>query len=125
MATTSQQHEESRPFRREDLPVFNANRMKLGLFGTNCSQGSMMTGAPSGYEVTWAHTRKVAQIADRMGIEMLMPIARWRGLGGSTDFNGVNYETVTWAAALSQVTEQIMLFGSTHVPTKHPIVAAK
>ena len=125
MATTSQQHEESRPFRREDLPVFNANRMKLGLFGTNCSQGSMMTSAPSGYEVTWEHTRKVAQIADRMGIEMLMPIARWRGLGGSTDFNGVNYETITWAAALSQVTEQIMLFGSTHVPTKHPIVAAK
>ena len=102
MATTSQEHEESRPFRREDLPVFNANRMKLGLFGTNCSQGSMMTSAPSGYEVTWDHTRKVAQLADRMGIEMLMPIARWRGLGGSTDFNGVNYESITWAAALSR-----------------------
>src|SRR5262249_32134025 len=27
VATTSQQEEESRPFRREDLPVFNQNRM--------------------------------------------------------------------------------------------------
>jgi dimethylsulfone monooxygenase len=60
-----------------------------------------------------------------MGLELLMPIGRWRGFGGSTDFNGVCYETVTWAAALSQVTEQIMLFATTHVPTKHPIVAAK
>jgi FMNH2-dependent dimethyl sulfone monooxygenase len=54
-----------------------------------------------------------------------MPIGRWRGLSGETDFNGVCYETLTWAAALSQVTEQIMLFATTHVPMKHPIVAAK
>jgi alkanesulfonate monooxygenase SsuD/methylene tetrahydromethanopterin reductase-like flavin-dependent oxidoreductase (luciferase family) len=126
MATTSDQPQsETKPFRREDLAVFNENRMKLGLFGTNCSRGTMMTGAPSGFEVTWEHTKRVAQTADRMGLELLMPIARWRGLGGSTDYNGVCYETVTWAAALSQVTEQIVLFASTHVPTKHPIVAAK
>ena len=126
MATTSDQPQsETKPFRREDLAVFNENRMKLGLFGTNCSRGTMMTGAPSGFEVTWEHTKQVAQTADRMGLELLMPIARWRGLGGSTDYNGVCYETVTWAAALSQVTEQIVLFASTHVPTKHPIVAAK
>lgn len=125
MARSSPQQAQSTSFRREHLPVFNENKLKLGLFGTNCSQGTMMTQAPSSYEVTWDHTKKVAQLADRSGLEMLVPIARWRGLGGSTDFNGVCYETFTWAAALSQVTEQIMLFASTHVPTKHPIVAAK
>lgn len=119
------QQAESKPFRREDLPIFNENKVKLGLFGTNCSQGTMMANLPSGYEATWEHTKAVALIADQIGLEMLMPIARWRGLGGTTDFNGVCFETFTWAAALSQVTEQIMLFGSTHLPTKHPIVAAK
>lgn len=125
MASSSPQQAQRASFRREDLPVFNENKLKLGLFGTNCSQGTMMTQAPSSYEVTWEHTKKVAQLADRSGLEMLVPIARWRGLGGSTDFNGVCYETFTWAAALSQVTEQIMLFASTHVPAKHPVVAAK
>jgi alkanesulfonate monooxygenase SsuD/methylene tetrahydromethanopterin reductase-like flavin-dependent oxidoreductase (luciferase family) len=35
------------------------------------------------------------------------------------------YETLTWAAALSQVSEQIMLVAITHKGINHPIVAAK
>src|ERR1700760_1450622 len=71
------------------------------------------------------HTVAVARRADQMGFEMLVPIARWRGFGGSTDFNGECFETYTWAAGLANETEQIQLFATSHVPTVHPIVAAK
>ena len=54
-----------------------------------------------------------------------MPVGRWRGFGGSTDFNGTCMETYTWAAALAAQTEHIMLFSTSHAPTIHPIVAAK
>src|SRR5699024_8416809 len=76
-------------------------------------------------ELSWAHTLEIAQKADRLGFEAMLPVARYRGMGGETNFNGENYETHTWAAGLAQATEQIMLFSTTHVPTKHPIVAAK
>ena len=51
-----------------------------------------------------------------------MPIARWRGFGGTTDFNGICFETYTWAAGLAAATERIMVFSTSHVPTVHPIV---
>jgi FMNH2-dependent dimethyl sulfone monooxygenase len=55
----------------------------------------------------------------------MVPIARWRGIGGATNFNGNCMETYTWAAALAAVTEKIYLFATSHVPVVHPIVAAK
>jgi len=119
--------EETEPLRdsRETNPMFNDQKMKLGLFGTNCSYGLVMSHAPSTYEVTWAHTKEIAQRADKLGLEALVPIARWKGFGGTTNFNGNCFETYTWAAGLAEATENIAIFATSHLPTVHPIVAAK
>ncbi|HEY0278315.1 MAG TPA: LLM class flavin-dependent oxidoreductase [Solirubrobacterales bacterium] len=114
-----------RAWREANVPLYNEQKLKLGLFGTNCSYGLTMTEAETSYEVTWPHTIEIARRADRMGFELLVPIARWRGFGGSTDFNGENYETYTWAAGVAAQTENIMTFATSHLPTVHPIVAAK
>ncbi|MCR1782425.1 LLM class flavin-dependent oxidoreductase [Nocardioides carbamazepini] len=111
--------------RASGVAMYNRNRMKLGIFGANCSHGLMATHAESSYELTWDHTQRIAQIADGLGFEAMLPVARYRGMGGDTNFNGENYETHTWAAGIAQATEQIMVFSTTHLPTKHPIVAAK
>ena len=105
--------------------MFNDQKMKLGLFGTNCSYGLIMSHAPTTYEATWAHTKEIAQRADALGFEALVPIARWRGFGGTTNFNGNCFETYTWAAGLAEATENIGIFATSHLPTVHPIVAAK
>jgi len=68
---------------------------------------------------------EVAQLADAAGFEALVPVARWRGFGGATNFSGDSFETYTWAAGLGAQTSQITLFATSHVPTIHPIVAAK
>lgn len=107
------------------VAMFNDNRMKLGIFGSNCSHGLMATNAESTYELTWDHTLKIAQRADQLGFEAMLPVARYRGMGGETNFNGTNFETHTWAAGIAAATEDIMVFTTLHVPTKHPIVAAK
>ncbi|ACU97600.1 LLM class flavin-dependent oxidoreductase [Saccharomonospora viridis] len=111
--------------RASGVPMYNDNKMKLGIFGSNCSHGLMATHAESSYELTWEHTQKIAQLADKLGFEAMLPVARYRGMGGETNFNGTNFETHTWAAGLAQATENIMVFSTIHVPTKHPIVAAK
>jgi FMNH2-dependent dimethyl sulfone monooxygenase len=99
--------------------------MKLGLFGTNCSYGLVMSHAPGTYEATWDHTLEAARRADDVGLEALVPIARRKGFGGSTNFNGNCFETYTWAAGVAQATERIAIASTSHLPTVHPIVAAK
>ncbi|OLL71075.1 sulfonate monooxygenase [Pseudonocardia sp. Ae168_Ps1] len=119
--------EETRPLvdRAQTNPLFGDQKMKLGLFGTNCSYGLIMSHAPSTYEVTWAHTKEIAQRADALGFDVLVPVARWKGFGGSTNFNGNCFETYAWAAGLAEATERICVASTSHLPTVHPIVAAK
>ena len=106
-------------------PLFNANRVKLALFGLNCDCGCTITTAEGRWELDWPNTVRVAVLADAAGIEGLVPIARWRGFGGVTNFNGATYETYTWAAGLAAATRHTMVFSTSHVPTVHPVRAAK
>jgi FMNH2-dependent dimethyl sulfone monooxygenase len=103
----------------------NANRLKLGLFAFNCKGGMAITTAPDAWLPTWANNIETARLADEAGLEFLLPIARWRGYGGASDFEGVSFETITWAAGLLASTRRITVFGTIHAPLIHPIVAAK
>ncbi len=112
--------------RRSRVPLFDpGQKLKLGLFSFNVSGGMMATTVPSTYELSWQHTRDIARKADAMGFEALVPVGRWRGFGGKTNFAGASFETYSWAAGLAEATERIMVFATSHVPTVHPIVAAK
>jgi alkanesulfonate monooxygenase SsuD/methylene tetrahydromethanopterin reductase-like flavin-dependent oxidoreductase (luciferase family) len=106
-------------------PLFSDNKLKLGLFSTNVSNGGAISTVSEALKITWPTVRQIAQIADRDGYEALVPVARWRGFGGETDFNGTCYETYTWAAGLGEATRDIGIFTTSHVPTVHPILAAK
>lgn len=112
-------------YRRADSPLFNDQPLKLGLFAINTGNAMMATKVPTGYEVSWAHTKAIAQQADAMGFEAVVPVGRWRGFGGDIDFAGESYETLTWAAGIAEATENIMVFATTHLPTLQPIVGAK
>ena len=112
-------------YRRAHVPLYNDQKLKLGVFGVNVSYGLNISHAPTTYKVTWEHTCEIVKRADAMGFELALPVARWRGFGGTTDFNGCSFETYTWAAGLAQATKTIMIAATSHVPTVHPIVAAK
>jgi alkanesulfonate monooxygenase SsuD/methylene tetrahydromethanopterin reductase-like flavin-dependent oxidoreductase (luciferase family) len=110
---------------RRTNPIFNSNKLKLGTFATNVSYGGAVTTAQGTFQPTWANVTELATIADRAGMEALVPVARWRGMGGKTDFSGSSYETFTWAAGLGGMTTHASVFATCHMPTIHPIVAAK
>ncbi len=112
-------------WRRAHVPLYNDQKLKLGVFSVNCSNGVNISHAPTTFRVTWEHTLEIVRRADAMGFELALPVARWRGFGGTTDFNGESFETYTWAAGLAQATKNIMVAATSHVPTVHPIVAAK
>jgi hypothetical protein len=79
------------------------NRLKLGLFGFNCSNGLSLTSADTSFDASWDQTLAIARRADEIGMEMLIPIARWRGLGGDTDPFRRSFETSPTSACLESI----------------------
>jgi dimethylsulfone monooxygenase len=109
----------------ERLAMGSRNRLKLGLFGANCSSGRAVTKVPERWSGNWPDCLRLAQMADEAGIEFMLPIGRWKGYGGDTDYQGATFETVTWAAGLLAATRRLTVFGTVHAPLIHPIIAAK
>lgn len=106
-------------------PLKGSNRLKLGIFSCNADGGLAITTVPERWQARWDDNLNAAQIADRAGLEFVLPIARWKGFGGQTKAREWSFETFTWAAGLAAATEQIGLFMTVHVPVMHPLYAAK
>ncbi|MBN8940306.1 MAG: LLM class flavin-dependent oxidoreductase [Rhizobiales bacterium] len=117
--------EELREYRRQNIPIFNDQKLKLGVFAMNCSGGSVITTLPTEHQMSWQQNRRIVQIADRMGLEVALPIGRWKGQGGQSNHNGTNFDVYTWAAGMAEATDRIMCFATSHVGLTHPVVAAK
>ena len=114
---------------RSSLPsrigTFSPNRLKLGLFGSNCSSGRAATKVPERWGASWEDNLALAQMADAAGIDMMIPVGRWRGYGGATNFEGHSWESVTWACGLLAQTRRMHVFATVHAPLVHPVYAAK
>ena len=105
--------------------MHNDNALKIGFFGMNCSSARTATVAPERWLATWPDCLKLARLADDAGIDFLLPIGRWKGYGGPSDFHGTTLETMTWASGLLGATRRITIFGTVHAPLFHPLIAAK
>src|SRR6202158_4737121 len=110
---------------REQSPILNNNKLKLGFFSPNCSGGMSVTKVPERWVNSWENNIRLAQLADDAGIEFMLPIARWMGYGGETDFHGSVLETLIWATGLLAHTRRINVFATVHTAFIHPVVAAK
>src|SRR6201987_2146111 len=107
------------------MSMHNANKLKIGLFGPNCSSGRAVTRVPERWSGSWPDNLRLARMADEAGIDFLLPIARWKGYGGDNDYPGAPWETLTGASGLLASTKRITVFGTVHAPLFNPIIAAK
>jgi FMNH2-dependent dimethyl sulfone monooxygenase len=105
--------------------MHNANKLKIGLFGANCSSGRAVTLVPERWSGSWPDNLKLTQMADAAGLDFMLPIGRWKGYGGDTDYQGTTLETLTWASGLLASTRRITVFGTVHAPLFNPVIAAK
>jgi alkanesulfonate monooxygenase SsuD/methylene tetrahydromethanopterin reductase-like flavin-dependent oxidoreductase (luciferase family) len=107
------------------IAMYNGNALKIGIFGANCSSGRSATKVPERWSASWPDCLRLARMADEAGIDFMLPIGRWKGYGGETDFHGSTLETITWAVGLLGATARITVFGTVHAPLFHPLIAAK
>ena len=105
--------------------MYNENTFKIGFFGPNCSSGRYCTMVPERWSGDWADCLRLAKMMDEGGIDFILPVGRWKGYGGDTDYQGSTYETITWATGLLAATKRLTVFGTVHAPLFHPLIAAK
>lgn len=110
---------------RTRIDAFLRHKLALGFFGANCSSGLACTRAPERWSGSWEDNLALARMGDAAGIDFMLPVARWKGYGGETNFEGATHETNMWAAGLLAQTERIHVFATVHVPLVHPVFAAK
>jgi FMNH2-dependent dimethyl sulfone monooxygenase len=111
--------------RESKNPLFGSNKLKLGTFCTNLSHGCAISSVEGTLKADWPSTLALAQMGDEMGFEALVPVGRWKGFGGVTNFNNAGFECFTWAAGIGASVKGPSVFATSHVPTMHPVMAAK
>ena len=112
-------------YRHTHVPLLNDQKFKLVLFATNLMGGLTISTAEGVNDPKWDENVRLAQMADRAGFEAIIPVCRWIGFGGPSNYHGKSFETYTWAAGLAALTDYSMVVATGHVPSLHPIVAAK
>jgi dimethylsulfone monooxygenase len=117
--------EADRAAHRARMAMNSDNALKIGLFGANCSSGRAVTRVPERWTGNWEDNLALARMCDERGIEFMLPVGRWKGYGGDTDYMGTTLETITWATGLLANTKNLIVFGTIHAPLFHPIIAAK
>jgi alkanesulfonate monooxygenase SsuD/methylene tetrahydromethanopterin reductase-like flavin-dependent oxidoreductase (luciferase family) len=106
-------------------PLYSANRLKLGVFGLNVGKGCAMTTVPEALALDWPRNLALAQKADAAGFEALIPVGRYLGMGGPSNFNGDSYEVFCWAAGMAQGTRRSTVMATSNTLLMHPLVGAK
>ena len=109
---------------RNDMLV-GGNHLRLAMFGANCSSGRSYVTFPERWVASWDNNLALARLAEDVGIEAMIPIARWKGYGGETNPNGSSFESTAWACGLLASTARINVFSTIHVPLINPVFAAK
>ncbi|MEA5454202.1 LLM class flavin-dependent oxidoreductase [Sinomonas sp. JGH33] len=105
--------------------ILDGQGFKLGLFSPNCSGGLAVTKIPERWSASWEDNLRLAQLADEAGIDFLLPIARWIGYKGDTNFHGHVLDPIVWAAGLLASTQRITVFSTIHTAFTHPLAIAK
>src|SRR4051812_32240082 len=105
--------------------LVQGNALKLGLFGANCSNGRTYATIPEGWDASWEQNLGLARLADELGVECMIPIARWKGYAGESRINSSTFESIAWACGLLAATRRLEVFCTVHVSLFHPLIAAK
>ena len=107
------------------IPILEADYFRLGLFSSNCSGGLAVTKIPERWSASWEDNLRLAKLADTVGIDFMLPIARWIGYGGTTNFHEGVLEPIPWATAILANTTRLNAFATVHTAFNHPVVTAK
>src|SRR5690606_38759545 len=106
-------------------PFLQKDQFLLGTFASNCSGGMTVSKLPGRWPADWECNLKLGKLLDDAGIDFMLPIARWIGYGGETNFHGYVLETSARATVLLTDTRRLTCFDTINTTANHRVVVAK
>ena len=101
--------------------------VEFGVFLPVSDGGFIFSTTAPDQPATYAYQKRVAQLAEELGLGFVIALARWRGFGGARTSPSRDdaLESVSTIAGLAEATSRIRILCTMHTMAYHPAVAAK
>jgi pyrimidine oxygenase len=101
--------------------------VEFGVFLPVSDGGFIFSSTAPDQPATYAYQKRVAQLAEELGLGFVIALARWRGFGGARTSPSRDdaLESVSTIAGLAEATSRIRILCTMHTMAYHPAVAAK
>jgi pyrimidine oxygenase len=103
----------------------NAKRIQLGVFLPVGNGGWITSTTSPRIPATYEYNRAVTRLAEDLGLDFALSMAKWRGYGGPSRHWDFTLESLSTMAALAEATTRIQLWSTVHTMVWHPAVVAK
>lgn len=103
----------------------NYNNVDFGVFLPITNGGWIISETAPTLDGGYAINRKAAMIAEELGLDFIMSMAKWKGYGGTTNHWGTSLESMTMMAGLAEATSRVKIYATVHTLLYNPAVAAK
>jgi pyrimidine oxygenase len=100
-------------------------QIEMGVFIPVGQGGWLASTTSPTIPATYQYNKDVTQLAERLGFDFALSMAKWRGFGGPSNFWDVTLESFTTMTGLAECTDRIGLWCTVHTMVWHPAVVAK
>ncbi len=99
--------------------------VELGVFLPVGNGGWITSTTSPQLPATYDYNKAVTLLAEEMGFDFALSMAKWRGYGGPSQHWDVTLESLTTMSGLAEATSRIGVWGTVHTMIFHPAVVAK
>jgi pyrimidine oxygenase len=112
-----------------ELPPFglpsDTGGKDFGVFLPMANGGWILSSSAPRLDGSYEYNRKVALLAEEIGLDFIMSMAKWRGYGGVTEHWRYSLDSQILMAALATQTRRVKVWTTVHTLLQNPAVTAK
>ena len=97
----------------------------LGVFLPMANGGWILSSNAPRLDGSYEYNRKVALLAEEIGLDFIMSMAKWRGYGGVTEHWRYSLDSQILMSALAAQTRRVKVWTTVHTLLQNPAVTAK
>ena len=97
----------------------------LGMFLPIANGGWILSSTAPSIDASYAYNRTAALLAEEIGLDFIMSMAKWRGYGGATRHWSCALDSQILMTALAVETRRVKVWATVHTLLQNPAVTAK
>jgi pyrimidine oxygenase len=99
--------------------------VELGVFIPVGNGGWITSTTSPQLPATYEYNKQVTLLAEELGFDFALSMAKWRGYGGPSRHWDITLESLTTMSGLAEATSRIGVWGTVHTMIFHPAIVAK